>query len=263
MRTSLASASDTGLTRQRNEDAVLAVTWQGRDAAPDAVGFLAVADGMGGTTGGQIASSIAIATAERILRERFESNGITEPADWFTGLDEAFATAAVQLQERAAQAPELRQMGTTLTCMVIHGGRIIVGHVGDSRAYLFRAHLLRRLTTDHNAAAELVSEGRLTPSEAGTHKSRFVLTRWLAADASSPADPECGALAVEHGDVLLVCSDGLYSMLSDDEIAATLNRLPLAVDADLAAAAALLVARANEQGGRDNISVALGAWSRS
>jgi protein phosphatase len=167
------------------------------------------------------------------------------------------------LRERAGDDPELSQMGTTLTCVVLQRGRITFAHMGDSRAYLYRSGALRQLTTDHNAAAELVSEGRLTPQEAGTHKSRFVLTRWLAPDTAAPVEPECGALAAQPGDVLLVCSDGLHGMVSDDEIAAALGHQSGANEADLRRVATSLVAQANERGGRDNISVAIGAWTAS
>jgi protein phosphatase len=256
----VACATDTGRSRNRNEDAVLGVSW----AEPEGteVLVLAVADGMGGAAGGEVASAAAIRATERILRERYESGGLDGGDGWFDALTGAFAGAVGALREQTMRAPDLTQMGTTLTCVALDHGRISFGHVGDSRAYLFRAHELRRLTTDHNAAAELVSEGRLTASEAQSHKSRFILTRWLAPDTASDDHPELGTLAAEPGDVLLVCSDGLHGIVPDEEIAAVLDRTPLASD-DLSAAASTLVALANERGGRDNISVVLGAWPRS
>jgi serine/threonine protein phosphatase PrpC len=261
--TAVAFATDRGLIRDRNEDRVLGVTWHEPDDAAEDIIFLAVADGMGGMAGGDVASSIAIEAAGETMRERLESHALTGQTEWFAAFADTFANAVTRLQQRVVQAPDLVRMGTTLTCVAVHRGRIILAHVGDSRAYLFRSHVLRRLTTDHNAAAELVSEGRLTPSEADTHRSRYVLTRWLGADASALAEPEFGALAAEPGDLLLVCSDGLHGMLSDDQITAMLESASLSVDGDLTAAASTLIADANEHGGRDNISVALGVWGRS
>jgi PPM family protein phosphatase len=256
----VASATDKGLRRSRNEDAVVGVSWPGDHG--EAL-MLAVADGMGGTAGGEVASALAIGAAERILRAGYSSGRISGQDAWLDALTSAFAGAVSALREQSEQAPDLMQMGTTLTCLVVDGGRIIAAHVGDSRAYLFRAHELRQLTTDHNAAAELVSDGRLTSSEALSHKSRSILTRWLAPDCEVPEVPELGALAAEPGDVVLVCSDGLHGMVPDEEIAALLDEALLANQAGLTAAASALVVRANERGGRDNISVVLGAWPRS
>jgi PPM family protein phosphatase len=260
MRMAVGTATDSGRARNRNEDTVLAATWAGPGDA-DNVLVLAVADGMGGAEGGEIASSAVIQTLEQTLRQRHTAITLTGEEQWFDVLKAAFAAAVYALQTRSEQATDLMHMGTTLTCLVIHRGRIMFGHVGDSRAYLFRSRGLRRLTTDHNAAAELVSEGRLTPSEAGSHKSRNILTRWLAPDTPYE-DPEIGSLTLEAGDLLLVCSDGLYGMVPDEEIAAILDGAPLSVDIDLEKTAAALVARANAGGGRDNISVALATCLR-
>jgi protein phosphatase len=256
----VAAATDTGRCRDRNEDAVAGASWPGDRGS---VLMLAVADGMGGTAGGEVASTVALGTAERILRERYGAGTLATPYDWFEAITGAFAEAVSAMRAHTQHAPHLRQMGTTLTCVTIDRGRIIFGHVGDSRAYLFRGHELRRLTADHNAAAELVSDGRLTPAEAQSHRSRFILTRWLAPDQDMPEIPELGTVAVEPGDVVLVCTDGLHGMVPDEEIAAVLDEASLANQAGVTAAASALVALANERGGRDNISVVLGAWPRS
>ena len=261
MRMAVGSATDSGRVRDRNEDAVLSVTWARPGDADEAM-VLAVADGMGGMAGGEIASSAAIRTLEQSLRERHAAKTLTGEDEWLDALKAAFAAAVAALRARSEQTTDLTHMGTTLTCLIIHRGRIMFGHVGDSRAYLFRSRALRRLTTDHNAAAELVSEGRLSPSEAGSHKSRNILTRWLAPDTAPFEDPELGSLGVEAGDVLLVCSDGLHGMVGDEKIAAILDRAPLTAGADLEKAAVVLVAEANACGGRDNISVSLGACVR-
>jgi protein phosphatase len=256
-----ASASDIGRTRQTNEDAVVGVTLSDGAGAGRDVLLLAIADGMGGMAAGEVASSVALASAERTVREHASAS--TGQDEWVAAFGEAFARAVAALRERAGEDEELGQMGTTLTCVVLERGRITFAHMGDSRAYLYRDGTLRQLTTDHNAAAELVSEGRLTAEQAGTHKSRFVLTRWLAPDTPSWAEPECGALTAQPGDVILVCSDGLHGMVPEAEIAAAFGDHPGRNQAQLQQLASALVAQANEHGGKDNISVALGAWTAS
>jgi protein phosphatase len=218
---------------------------------------------MGGAAGGEVASTVAIGAAERILRERRAAGTVALQDGWLDALIAAFSAAVGALKVHSKRDPDLAQMGTTLTCVAVDRGVVVFGHVGDSRAYLLRGGALRQLTTDHNAAAELVSDGRLTPLEAHAHKSRFVLTRWLAPDQEIAEPPELGTLAAEPGDVVLVCSDGLHGMVPDLDIAAVLDRASLIDEAGMATAASALVARANERGGRDNISVALGAWTRT
>jgi protein phosphatase len=252
----VASGSDTGLSRSRQEDAVLGVAWTRPDDG-DAALVLAVADGMGGAQGGDAASRGAMSAVRQALEARWRARRLGSQAEWFAAYGDLFHAAVDQLSAQARENDDLQHMGTTLTCLAVQGGRILFGHVGDSRAYLYRAGVLQPLTTDHNAATELASEGQIAPDAVATHKSRHVLTRWLAPDTRD-ADPEVGGLAAEPGDAVLVCSDGLHGMVSDDEIAATLSAAPLADQPALDRAVAALIARANERGGKDNISVALG-----
>lgn len=252
-----ASATDRGLCRSRNEDAVLSTVClqEGDPLAPVLV--LAVADGMGGLHGGEIASALAMQAVERVFAKQIAS-GATGESGWFEVFAAAFAAAVSAMHERTEQDLVLGQMGTTLTCVVVHGDRIMFAHVGDSRAYLLRNGDLRQLTTDHNAAAELVIAGRLTEAEAVTHRSRNVLTRCLTAAAGPAEPPETGALGLAVGDVLLVCSDGLHTMMSNHAIANILGKVPIDSVSALESAAAKLLQGANANGGRDNISVALG-----
>ena len=254
----VARATDTGRHRKRNEDTVAGVTWSDHDGGDASTVVLAVADGMGGSAGGQVASQTAIAALESGLSNWRALGRLASQHEWLAAFNQIFDDVIVRLRQAAARDAELTGMGTTLTCVAITGDRIVFGHVGDTRAYLLRAGQLRRLTTDHNAATELASEGRIGAADIATHKSRHVLTRWLAPDASA-ALPEIGGLGGQLGDLALVCSDGLHSVLPDDDIAAILGRYSFDHQAGLDQAAAALVESANSQGTRDNISVVLGA----
>jgi PPM family protein phosphatase len=266
----VAAMSDRGQRRARNEDAVLGQVWTvpGHD---EPIVVLAVADGMGGSHGGEIASAVALSTAQRELRTQVETGRIEaghrdaglgpDDAAWLGALRAAFTAVTAALRARAIAEPELIRMGTTLTCLILDRGRIVFGHVGDSRALLFRDGVLRQLTRDHNAAADLVASGRLHPDEAATHRSRFVLTRWLPPVDPDPEPPEVGSLAAVAGDVLMVCSDGLHALVRSDDLAAVLSTAS-GVDEPLDATAARLVTAANGNGGTDNISVALAAIDR-
>jgi PPM family protein phosphatase len=254
--TRVAAASDRGRSRSRNEDAILAVAWRSAGASVPTL-VLAVADGIGGSAGGDVASREAIAVVQRFLQPRVEAGGLVEREAWLDALRGAFDDAAGALRRMAADDPALARMGTTLTCAVIDRGRVLFGHIGDSRALLFRDGALRQLTTDHNAAADLVAEGRLAADDAGSHRSRFILTRWLPAPAGELDPPEIGELALAPGDLVMVCSDGLHALVPEAEIRAVLGATVPDEPGALDAAVASLVRLANERGGTDNISIAL------
>jgi protein phosphatase len=221
------AATDVGRVREGNEDAYL---------VDDAMGLVAVADGMGGHRAGEVASSTALealraaVNAGRPLREAIED-----------------ANAAVYA--KSLTDPSLRGMGTTLTAgTLVAGGTLLVGHVGDSRAYLLHDAELRRLTTDHSLVEELVRDGRLTADEAAVHPQRSIITRALGLDPSVEVDVYPVDLA--PGDRILLCSDGLTGMVQSDEIAAALRR-----ELDPTRAANSLIDAANSAGGEDNITV--------
>ncbi len=250
--------SDAGRSRPRNEDSVLAVTWPAPTGRGSCI-VLAVADGMGGADGGEVASRLAIAAVEEIVAARWTAGLLTGDDEWFDAYRQAFAHGTERMRKTADSDGSLQGMGTTLTVLSLHGGKVRFGHIGDSRAYLARAATLRRLTTDHNAAHELAAEGRIAPEDVATHRSRNVLTRWLGADVAE-VEPEFGGLTAQPNDLFLVCSDGLHTMLSDQDVASTLaSPIPVA-QADLDAIAQRLIDNANAAGGKDNISVALGLF---
>jgi PPM family protein phosphatase len=229
LRLEWASATDTGRMRAGNEDAVVA----GDE-------LFAVADGMGGHVGGEVASNLALEAIQRSLGS--------------DGLVAAVQAANRAILERAGKDPGLRGMGTTVCALALveEDGtqRVEVVNVGDSRAYLFRDGALQQITEDHNLVAQLEREGRLTPEEARVHPQRNIITRVLGNDPdvevdSFPVDPF-------RGDRFVLCSDGLFSELEDDEIAEILRSHP-----EAQAAVDELVRLANERGGRDNITVVL------
>jgi serine/threonine protein phosphatase PrpC len=230
------SATDTGQVRTKNEDAAL---------IGDAI--FAVADGMGGHAAGEVASQVAV--------EAFESStagGVGDEDD----IVEAVRAANQAVLDRADDEPELAGMGTTLTALALvpgpadgsGTGELVIANVGDSRAYLFREGDLTQLTRDHSLVEDLVQEGRLSPEEARTHPQRNILTRVLGND--SDVEPDVFRADPVRGDRYLLCSDGLSNEVDDERAAAVLRRL-----ADPDDAARELVRLANENGGRDNITV--------
>src|SRR6476646_8438294 len=227
MRLITGAATDVGRVREGNEDAYL---------VDDAMGLVAVADGMGGHRAGEVAS----ATALEALR-----SAITHGRP----LRESMQDANEAVFTKSLTDEELRGMGTTLTAAtLVTGGTVLVGHVGDSRAYLLHDGELRQVTVDHSLVEELVREGRLTADEAAVHPQRSILTRALGVDASVEVDVY--PVELVPGDRLLLCSDGLTGMVQAEVIAATLRR-----EEDPARAATQLVDAANSAGGEDNITV--------
>lgn len=226
-------ATDVGRLRLRNEDAVL----------PNDVGLgpgpvvVAVADGLGGHPGGDIASRLAVSAV---------SIGTLD-----AGPEALVDAAHVRLRNRISELigdhPEMVAMATTLTLAILHpGGRIEIGHVGDSRAYVSDGRLLAQLTNDHTVAMDLVREGALTEGEAEQHAGWHVMSNWLGWD---DCRVETHELELRPSERLLLCSDGLTNMVPHDEVRSLL------FDGTAEEACQRLVAAANEAGGADNISV--------
>jgi serine/threonine protein phosphatase PrpC len=225
-----AALSDRGLRRPRNEDAYLA----------DPPVF-AVADGVGGNRGGQVAARLAI-------RELAAASLATLARP--TGLVGAVDAANARIHAAGETVASFAGMATTLTAVAVVDGELRIAHVGDSRLYRVRDGRLDRLTRDHTYVEELIRSGRLQPAEAGTHRWRSILSRALGLDP----DVEVDGMTYPGvaGDVHIVCSDGLTKALSDEQIQTAIAQAPT-----LAAAAHALVASANSQGGRDNVTVVM------
>jgi protein phosphatase len=225
-----AGLSDPGRRRRRNEDAYV--------LEPP---LFAVADGMGGAQAGELASSLAAAA----LRDDSGAAG----EDGERRVDELIQEANRRVYQRQSRDASASGMGTTMTVALVEDGTVAIGHVGDSRAYLIRGRRLEQLTEDHSLVAELVRSGKLSPEEAETHPQRSVITRALGTDPN--VDVDTFSIETKPGDVFLLCSDGLTSMVGDEAILSEVERNR----DDLKAAAKALVRAANRGGGEDNITV--------
>jgi len=227
MRVTGAAATDIGLVREGNEDSYLT-------EEP----LFAVADGMGGHRGGEVASHLAVETLEKMFKE-----GAGD-------LPDQVQEANRVVFERSVLDRKVAGMGTTLTAALVEGDRVRLAHVGDSRAYLLRDGELRLLTEDHTLVHRMVSEGEISKEEAETHPQRSVLTRALGVDAVVDVDDD--TFLVRPGDRLLLCTDGLTSMVPEDQIGEVLRTVR-----DPQEAAERLVRMANEAGGMDNTTVVI------
>ena len=231
MKPMVAAKSDVGRVRQGNEDSYLV-------QEP----LFAVADGMGGHLGGEIASATTVETITRAAQEE-------APHDT-ARLAAMVRQANSAVWEKAQGDPELRGMGTTCTLVLLDGEELHIAHVGDSRAYLLRGGELTQVTEDHTLVNRMVKEGRLKPEEADRHPQRSIITRALGVDAEVEVDEL--TLGVEEGDRFLLCSDGLTSMIDFTTLGDTLRTQPSGQDA-----VDRLIDLANEAGGEDNITVVL------
>ncbi len=225
------SATDVGRRRNLNQDMVL-------EADP----IFAVADGMGGHQGGEVASLTAI----EALRAAFRREGGAD------GLEGAITAANAAVADKAASSADLRGMGTTLAVVALVGEGddelLAVANIGDSRIYLMRNGELTQLTDDHSLPQELLRQGQLTEAEAAVDPRRNIVTRVLG--PSFGEGPDMQNLIPYAGDRLLICSDGLYNEVDDDDIAKVLRTVR-----DPKEASRVLVDQANANGGADNISV--------
>jgi serine/threonine protein phosphatase PrpC len=226
-----AGRTDAGRVRRRNEDSFV--------LDPP---LFAVADGMGGAQAGEVASRMAAAA----FREYHEADRL-EPGERVQAI---IQEANRRIYERAHTDSEASGMGTTVTAAILTGGRVSIGHVGDSRAYRIRDGKLEQLTEDHSLVADLMRSGRLTPEEADAHPQRSVITRALGTDPE--VDVDTVAINAEPGDLFLLCSDGLTTMVSEEDILRTVKEAPT-----LDEAARNLVRAANTGGGEDNVTVVL------
>jgi protein phosphatase len=227
-----AGRTDTGRRRLRNEDSFI--------CEPP---LFAVADGMGGARAGEIAAGLAAAALEEAGEEMRGAAGMAELIE----------EANRRIWERSLTDPKTAGMGTTVTAALVDaaGGTVAIGHVGDSRAYLLRGDAIEQLTTDHSLVAELVESGILTPEEAERHPQRSAITRALGTEPTVEVD----AFTVEAapGDLFLLCSDGLSTMVAEDDVVSAIEM----AERDPGRAAEALVAAANARGGEDNVTAVL------
>jgi serine/threonine protein phosphatase PrpC len=269
---SVAGLTDVGRERELNQDRFYYRVVQ--DSDEESLGLFIVADGMGGQLAGEVASQWTVGTLKRELAPLFRpqdpsltrrldaealaavGSGVTvrlEETDLARMLEHAVERAnQVLLGYARKHSEEAGGMGSTLTLAVVEGDRVTIAHVGDSRAYLWREGQVRQLTEDHSVPGALLKQGRLTPEEAHDHPHRHILYRCLGLKPGVEVDIY-PSVSVQTGDVLLLCSDGLWDMVYPAERLAaylTTEAMPLSI-------CRRLVDAANEAGGEDNITALL------
>lgn len=238
----LGNLTDVGCHRAENEDYYCYAEPEDEQEFLDKGRLAVVADGMGGHEGGEMASRIAV--------ERVRDAYLAHPdGDTRENLIAAFHEAHTAIQQYAREHPELEGMGTTCTCAVLKNNQLYYGHIGDSRLYLIRNPAISRVTEDHSYVQRLVRQGVLTPEQAAVHPERNVLTAALGTQSTVPADFSQDPVPLEPGDVLLLCTDGLHGLVSDQEL------LYSACTSPAGEACRELVQTAKNRGGFDNITV--------
>mgnify|MGYP001022631307 CR=1 FL=1 len=236
------SALDTGRARSNNEDAV---------RVDEAIGLAVLADGMGGYNAGEVASAMAVdCMVDHVARWVAVSRSPRDEAEIRQALTAGASHANRTVFEASQSRAEYAGMGTTLVVALFNDARLWVGHIGDSRAYRWRAGRLEQLSRDHSLLQEQIDAGLLTPEEAVFSMNRNLVTR--AVGVEPEVELEIVGHEVQTGDTVLLCSDGLSDMLPDPAIAQVMR-----ANDSLATAAVALIAAANAAGGRDNISVVL------
>ena len=240
----MASATDVGRVRAHNEDSI---------AADPELGLATLADGMGGYNAGEVASGIAVAMVPAEIRKLYASQALNDLSEADVQKMVAAQASKVNAAIYAAAQNQANYsgMGTTLVIAYWHGDRVTIGHLGDSRCYRLRGDQIRPLTRDHSWIQEQIDAGLMTYEQARSSKKRNLVTRACGIDLN--VVPEVHTHDVQPGDIYVLCSDGLYDMVSDDNIHLTVSSLK----SNLPLAAQQLVQQANDNGGRDNISVIL------
>jgi len=238
--------SSAGRVRGRNEDYHRVRLFP---APKDNLYLFAIADGMGGTAAGDLASKIAVEVLTHALSHyAVLLNGGHKVVPLEQAMERAFQAANREILREALLNPSRDGMGTTLTALVIQGWRAVLAHAGDSRAYMARQGTLKQLTRDHSWVALQVERGFLTPAQAREHDQRNVLVKALG--PSKRVEPDVHSFPLEPGDAFVLSSDGLHGLVSDEELRAELSR-----GASLQSAAEYWISLAERRGGPDNITV--------
>jgi PPM family protein phosphatase len=240
----VASATHPGMVRSHNEDSI---------AADAELGLAVLADGMGGYNAGEVASGIAVALISAEMKKAL-TDGKPEALD-NGGAERLLSSHAVKanaaIYQAAQDQPQYAGMGTTLVVGLWYDNRMAVGHVGDSRLYRLRGDVLEQVTRDHSLLQEQIDSGMITREQARFSQNKNLVTRAVGIDPE--VETEVHTYPVLPGDIYMLCSDGLSDMVTDEDIQLTLSSL----QANLPLAAEQLVQQANDNGGRDNISVIL------
>ncbi len=232
-----ACKTDKGKVRKSNEDAVLCM---------DSLGFYMVADGVGGHNSGELASSLAVDLMKEFLLshppERVEEDSLD---DFFAG---GLQWINEEIYRKASSEEKNEGMATTAVLLLLRGQKAFIANIGDSRVYLFREGQLRRITEDHTYVNELLKKGCISKTEAEVHPKRNMITRALGSEEKIV--PDFYRFDVTIGDRILLCTDGLYNEVDEEDIRGLIHE-----EADQEKLISALIERACDNGGRDNISV--------
>lgn len=251
--------SHKGMVRPNNEDSVEAVriVSSGPNGPFLDVLALILADGMGGAMAGEFASSLAIKT----VKSDFLKNVLGQPpenllhADMSKFLTDCFQQANSIIYQKSKENPDFQGMGTTIVTGIVYRDQLLMGHIGDSRGYLYRASVLEQVTHDHSMVQELVDRGELTRDAAFSHPNRNIITRAVGVDPF--VEGEFKKVPLAKGDIVLLCSDGLCGLADDHAIEKIVRDFVGSEETNLMVLANRLIETANLLGGTDNVSVAL------
>lgn len=232
--------TDIGKVRSMNQDSFLV------SEKEDGLKIYILADGMGGYKGGEIASKVAITAVYKFITEKFEE--IPKDKDSILDLlEDAIDFANAAIYEESEQDEELQDMGTTLEVLLIYKNKVYIGHIGDSRIYRIRKNTMKKITTDHSYVEKLIQDGEITREESYHHPKKNLLIKALGTDEE--VEPDLIYTVFSKNDMLIICSDGLTNMISEDEI------FKIVRETNPENVTEVLVEEANEAGGLDNITV--------
>ena len=234
--------SDIGKAREMNQD-----SYYISDLDKDELRLYILADGMGGYKGGEIASSLAVASSRNYIVNNFKKCK-KDRESILKLIQESVEYANKVVYEKSSEDPEIHDMGTTLDVCLIYNNKMFIGHVGDSRVYRIRKNIMRKLTTDHSYVEKLLREGTITKEEAYNHPKKNMLMKALGCNSFVEPDVICKGFLKD--DIVLMCSDGLTNMLRDNEIYNILLNNPDKPEE-------ALIKNANDLGGYDNITLVI------
>ncbi len=235
----IVAKTDKGLVRESNQDAYAV------GELPNEVAWAVVCDGMGGATGGDIASKLAVKVISEKINSSYNAN--MRDASIKNLLDSAITAANIEVFDLADARPELQGMGTTVVCTIVRNNIAFIAHAGDSRAYIASKGQLSQITVDHSYVQNLVDQGKISPDEAEHHPRKNVITRAVGVDKHIQVD--FSEVELDENDTLILCTDGLTNYVTGDEMLSDVS------DDQYYAFADRLVKRANSHGGGDNITV--------
>ena len=232
--------TDVGMTRSMNQDSLLV-----SDNNRNVLNLYILADGMGGYKGGEIASKLATISVKGYIESNFNKIEHTKEAI-IELIKNAIEYANMVVYEKAKECEEFSNMGTTIEVLVIYNNKLFIGHIGDSRIYRIRKNIIRKLTEDHSYVQELVNDGTITKEEAKNHPKKNMLMKALG--CTPYVEPDLTIKGFLKDDIVIMCSDGLTNMLSEEEIYNTVLQ-------DTNNTSNILINKANKMGGYDNITV--------